>query len=209
LVFAGGCTITTKVRNIENAGGQLAIIGNAYNDNVEDVWMEDLDGSGFSLTIPAMLIQQEVALLLETALQNEITVKLKANFEIAHSGSSKADVSLWYGNVIDLPPTLIEDLYNYQHIWKNFAVFTPRILTIACPNCPKEVKEQNCFSDGLYCLIPPKQSLVKLYKDNATDNNLLLETLWGRCIYETYKESDTDALHYFNYLYDVMFSCLG
>lgn len=61
---------------------------------------------------------------------------MKANIEIAHTGSTKADVTLWYGNVIDLPPDLIEDLYNYQHIWKKFAKFTPRILTIACPNCP-------------------------------------------------------------------------
>lgn len=58
-------------------------------------------------------------------------------------------------------------------------------------------------------MIPPKKSLVELYKDNATDNNLLLETLWGRCVFETYKDKDTDDLHYFNYLYDVMFSCLG
>jgi len=76
LVFAGGCPITTKVRNIENAGGQLAIIGNAFSENIEDVWFEDLDGSGFSLITPAMLIEQEVALLLETGLQNEMTVKL-------------------------------------------------------------------------------------------------------------------------------------
>jgi len=80
---------------------------------VEDVWYEDLDGSGFSLITPAMLIEQETALLLETALQNEMTVKLKAELEIAHSSASKADVSLWYGNIIDLPPKLIEDLYDY------------------------------------------------------------------------------------------------
>ena len=53
---AGGCPVTTKVRNVQNAGGQLAIIGDGYYENVEDVWMEDVDGSGFSLTIPAMLI---------------------------------------------------------------------------------------------------------------------------------------------------------
>jgi hypothetical protein len=56
LVNAGGCPVTTKVRNVQNAGGQLAIIGDGYYENVEDVWMEDVDGSGFSLTIPAMLI---------------------------------------------------------------------------------------------------------------------------------------------------------
>ncbi len=44
------------MRNIEKAGGQLALIGDGYYENVEDVWFEDVDGSGFSLTIPAMLI---------------------------------------------------------------------------------------------------------------------------------------------------------
>lgn len=56
LVDAGGCPITTKVRNIENAGGQVALIGDAFLESVEDVWMEDVDGSGFSLIIPALLI---------------------------------------------------------------------------------------------------------------------------------------------------------
>lgn len=56
LVNAGGCPITTKVRNIENAGGQVALIGDGWYENVEDVYMEDVDGSGFSLTIPAFLI---------------------------------------------------------------------------------------------------------------------------------------------------------
>lgn len=67
IVNAGGCSVTTKVRNIENAGGQLAIIGDAFFDSVEDVYMEDVDGSGFSLTIPAFLIEKETAIILQTA----------------------------------------------------------------------------------------------------------------------------------------------
>jgi len=61
LVDAGKCTITTKVRNIENAGGQMALIGDAFYEKIEDVWMEDVDGAGFSLTIPGMMISKEDA----------------------------------------------------------------------------------------------------------------------------------------------------
>jgi len=61
LVDAGKCPITTKVRNIQNAGGQMALIGDAFLVNVDDVWMEDIDGSGFSLTIPGMMISKEDA----------------------------------------------------------------------------------------------------------------------------------------------------
>lgn len=56
LVMAGKCPITTKVRNVENAGGQVALIGDGWYESIEDVWFEDVDGSGFSLTIPALLI---------------------------------------------------------------------------------------------------------------------------------------------------------
>lgn len=80
---------------------------------------------------------------------------------------------------------------------------------MACPNCPKEIREQKCFSDGLYCLMPPKQSELDKLTFNVTDTDLLLETLWGRCVFETYKERDAASLHYFNYLYDLMFTCLG
>ena len=41
---------------MENAGGQVALIGDAWYESIEDVWFEDIDGSGFSLTIPALLI---------------------------------------------------------------------------------------------------------------------------------------------------------
>ena len=58
LVDAGDCPLTTKVRNIEQAGGQIALIGDALQDNIDDIFLEDVDGSGFSLTIPALFIDR-------------------------------------------------------------------------------------------------------------------------------------------------------
>lgn len=37
------------------------MIGDSIQENVEDVFMEDVDGSGFSLTIPALLIDMNDA----------------------------------------------------------------------------------------------------------------------------------------------------
>jgi hypothetical protein len=68
LVDAGGCPITQKVRNIEKAGGQVAVIGDAWFDSLDDVFMEDVDGSGFSLTTPALLIDRTANEMLKTAL---------------------------------------------------------------------------------------------------------------------------------------------
>ena len=65
LVDAGACPITTKVRNIENAGAQAAMIADGFYERVDDVWVEDLDGSGFSLVIPGLLISRHDAQVLK------------------------------------------------------------------------------------------------------------------------------------------------
>jgi hypothetical protein len=56
LVHRGGCPFVKKVRNIEHAGGALAvIIDNNDKEMVDHVIMVD-DGSGSGITIPSMLI---------------------------------------------------------------------------------------------------------------------------------------------------------
>ena len=107
LVEAGGCPITQKVRNIEAAGGQLAVIGDAFFENVEDVFMEDMDGSGFSLTIPAMLIQKDDAKLLLDQLVLDTKIKMRAELEVSQTENKMVEVSLWYGSSLDLPMNLM------------------------------------------------------------------------------------------------------
>lgn len=108
IVDAGGCPITQKVRNIEKAGGQVAVIGDGWYESIEDVFFEDVDGSGFSLTIPALLIGRDDAAMLKTALSTKMMVKMKATLEISHSESKQVDVGLWYGSTLDLDPKLLQ-----------------------------------------------------------------------------------------------------
>jgi hypothetical protein len=130
LVEAGGCTVTTKVRNIEKAGGQIAVIGDGFYDSMEDVYMEDVDGSGFSLTIPALLIGKADARTLKVALQSKLQVKMKVDLEISHSDSKFVEVGLWYGSALDLDPKFLQGLYDYQHVLQNNVKFTPHIITL-------------------------------------------------------------------------------
>jgi hypothetical protein len=87
MVDAGGCPVTTKVRNIERAGGQIAVISDGYYDSVEDVFMEDVDGSGFSLVIPALLIGKSDGKALQETLAKADSVKMKVDLEISHTTS--------------------------------------------------------------------------------------------------------------------------
>lgn len=78
-------------------------------------------------------------------------------------------------------------------------------MTLQCPTCVYEIKEKECFSDGLYCLIPPKDAIGQQY--NVTDEGLLWENLYGRCLHESVKDTEPDLLSYFNYVYNVRTYC--
>lgn len=84
-------------------------------------------------------------------------------------------------------------------------VFSPHIVTLQCPNCVMEVRDKDCLSDGLYCLIPPKESVNQKY--NVSETGLLLEALYGRCVHEVVKDSEQDLKSYFNYLLNVRMQC--
>ena len=55
MVDRGNCTFATKVRNIAQAGGALALVIDNKNENVNNVIMSD-DGTGAGLRIPAMMV---------------------------------------------------------------------------------------------------------------------------------------------------------
>jgi len=112
---------------------------------------------------------------------------MKVDLEISHSDSEFVEVGLWYGSALDLDPKFLQGLYDYQHILQNNVKFTPHIITLQCPLCVFEVKEKECLSDGLYCLVPPKDEISKNY--NVTDEGLLWENLYGRCLHEAIKDS--------------------
>jgi signal peptide peptidase-like protein 2B len=57
LAERGGCSFTTKVRNVEDAGASLAIIIDNKEEDVEMVNMVD-DGAGAGIRIPSMLVSK-------------------------------------------------------------------------------------------------------------------------------------------------------
>lgn len=59
----------TKVRNIEKAGGSLAVIVDNSGFNVKDIIMSD-DGTGAGIRIPSMMISERDGKLLTQFLIN-------------------------------------------------------------------------------------------------------------------------------------------
>jgi len=60
----------TKVRNIEKAGGSLAVIIDDENEDVKHVIMSD-DGTGTGIRIPAMIIGKKDGQILKDFLTKE------------------------------------------------------------------------------------------------------------------------------------------
>lgn len=58
LVERGNCSFVTMARNIERAGGALALIIDTKSENVTDIILSD-DGTGAGIEIPAMLINRK------------------------------------------------------------------------------------------------------------------------------------------------------
>lgn len=59
----------TKVRNIEKAGGSLAVIIDDSNYDVRDIIMSD-DGTGAGIRIPSMLISKKDGKILKDFLMS-------------------------------------------------------------------------------------------------------------------------------------------
>ena len=56
IVEPGFCTFVEKARNIEQAGGQVAVVTDSMMEYGQDYYVEDLDGSGFTVSIPILLM---------------------------------------------------------------------------------------------------------------------------------------------------------
>lgn len=100
-------------------------------------------------------------------------------------------------------------------------MFTPRIITFACPTCPKIVQEANCFSSGRYCPFQPKYlayddssdgGLSDSFRDRderlqevsktVPDLTLLLESLREKCLYNMISKTDNTQTYktWYNYM---------
>ena len=100
LVDRGECTFVTKVRNIEKAGGSLAvIIDDTGAENIHDIIMSD-DGTGSGIRIPSMIISKKDGQLLKDFLlrgEKELTYKASLSAEfVVNNPTNRVHWNLWY-----------------------------------------------------------------------------------------------------------------
>lgn len=68
--------------------------------------------------------------------------------------------------------------------------------------------ELHCIDEGKYCFQPPNEEILKYFPE-VDEKGMLKENVRAKCIYnevDAYNENDRHL--WFNYLYNVRFTCL-
>ena len=179
----GLCSYTQKVRNIEEAGGHVAIIINDNDDKVEEMFLAD-DGHEGDLSIPAILISRTDGekIINYYMMHKENKEELKGIiFEIKFDIENKNNIvkyDIWYTPDLESVYTFMNDFEKYQKSLGEMAKMEPHFVTYphimyeSNSNTPKE----DCLGSGLYCIRPGKLGI--------TDGSIIsIESIKQKCIY--------------------------
>lgn len=201
LLERGHCSNPTKVRNVESFGAILALIGDEKDEDVTQIIMEDYDGSGFALKIPAYMIEHRAFLKIKQALDDKKEVYLSAELIISRPDNS-IEMGVFWGSSLDMAQYSLEAFSELvaQHMANNATetLLKPHVHTFACPTCPKAIKTENCLSNGQFCAFFPKLGDISQedldpedyvveaaksgkYSTDFTGRDLLISSLFEKC----------------------------
>ncbi len=160
LLEDGECTWETKARNVQRMGAQAALIATDDDEIVDsrETHFSDskYDGTGHMIDIPTLLIDNDDGQkLLDTYYEardnNDEQLVLWTKIDIVSKMRQTISYSLYYGSILDLDHDEILKWYNKQHPLMDSVFFIPRIFTFECLECPKEVRDKYCVSEGHFC----------------------------------------------------------
>lgn len=130
LVNRGKCSFTQKARNVEHAGGRLALImDDKIGENPEDVIMVD-DGSGNGIMIPSILISRVHGQYIldemkdDNGTHNGKFVQLYASFDISHP-DNRVEWDFWFSSANEKALNFLKDYYELNEKLGDKTLFTP------------------------------------------------------------------------------------
>jgi hypothetical protein len=142
--------------------------------------------------IPTVEISSEAATKLERSVRKNEKVQLRVTTEVSNA-ENKVEVDFWYASSLDLGLKLSQELsalaYSFSNDHNKKPLFTPRIATFACEQCPEAIKSKNCVSNGRYCSFEPRfQETFNLDKKGTsfelTGRGVLIEGLYETCLHK-------------------------
>jgi hypothetical protein len=208
MVHRGNCSFVTKVRNVENAGGHVALIIDNKDEDVSRVVMAD-DGRGRELTIPAVLISREHGqILTDFYTQNPDRARdiiVEVDFEMEHPNNT-VSYNLYTTADNEIVYRLLTDFYRYHEELNSKTKLKVHYVTYQHPlydseNPSNNAVKPNCLGNGKYCASPGKY--------DTTDGRVIVyEAIKQKCIYNYAYDNGLER-DYWNYIYNFYTNCLN
>ena len=134
MVQSGQCSIMEKINNIEQAGGHLAIIISDSDENINGIFVSD-DGSGFDITIPAVLISSSDGRILANYYINHVhshqdikDIRLEVKFENENLDNT-VKYDIWYSPDQENVYLFFRELRSMQNILGDSAILGVHFFT--------------------------------------------------------------------------------
>jgi hypothetical protein len=208
MVHRGNCTFVTKVRNVENAGGHVALIINNIDEPINRIVMSD-DGRGRELNIPGVLISKSDGEILTNYIaQNKDRAKdiiLEVEFEMEHP-SNIVQYDFFLSSDSEAIYKLMNDFYFYEMNLRTNTHLTVHYTTIQHPlyneSSKDNIERLNCLGKGKYCANPGNFGTVD-------GREIVFESIKQKCIYNYAYGDASQPLLYWLYMRKFYQICLN
>lgn len=207
MIDRGNCTFVRKVRNVENAGGHVAlIIDNKYGEEVDQVIMAD-DGYGRNITIPGLLISKKDGDIIANYMgqYKDAKVVLEVDFEMEHKNNT-VRYDLYFTSDNEAVYKLLQEFYYYHLEIMDSTNFTVHYVTYQSPYYVEGGKNtenvKNCIAYGKYCNSPGKFG-------NNDGTVVVKENIKQKCVYKYAYENPDKKNYYWDYMVNFYNTCLN
>lgn len=208
MVNRGECSFVTKVRNVEQANGHVAlIVNNIPNQSVNSIIMAD-DGRGMELTIPGILIPYEEGKILkdfwiENKDKPDILSKivLEVDFEMENPNNF-VEYDIWYTPDQEQIYKLIGDFYTYHEALRNQSRLNMHIVTYSHYSYDQSKRQvmDHCLGSGKYCVRPGNLNITK-------GSDVVMEGIKQKCIYNYAYGNGKEEL-FWKYMQYFYYNCI-
>jgi len=224
MVDRGNCSFVTKVRNVQNIGGQVALIVNNKDENDFDtIFALNDDGTGNDIRIPGILISKQDGEKLKRFFSenqdnkgalDQIVLNIDNTFQ---SLSEKVDLKIDFSSGDKKVYQLLQKLMRNKDIVQQEGGkinITPNYITRSAFAYKKDEAKvhANCMCNGRYCSTSTApDGFLK-----TTSEDVLVENIRQKCIYKITHDTSVKtstlknhSLIFWNYMSEFYNICMS
>ena len=204
LVDKGNCSFVDMARNIQTAGGYMALIINDKPGNVKNYPVNE-DGYGDDIVIPTLMIGQEDGRVLKNYIKNDPDANIQLEIEFSSNKGDEVVVDLYMHVNDENAYYMLKEFKPFYELLKDNITFNPIYITHDLGQIKGSSIENSCVSNGKYCLDPT------MPLDNfASGRSLVLDSVFHQCLYNILLEDKKNPKEevYFEFANEYYSNCL-